>query len=181
MTDRIPHQIELSAHLLSRGMVPQAYHCYLNEDENLVSFFLFDFGGNLTGYQQYRPGAPKTRDGKGITPRDLRYFTRVSDGKSAVFGWDKVDPSKKTLYVVEGIFDAVKFHCLGLNCIAVLSNDPKHLKNQLALLPFKKIGVLDNDPASLKLTKYCDEVRVCVKKDPGEMEPLELLHFLELT
>ncbi|AMQ65982.1 hypothetical protein AAY80_142 [Stenotrophomonas phage vB_SmaS-DLP_6] len=179
---------ELERHLLERGCDPSRYACSLDHEEFVVTFFLFAPGtGKWTGYQQYRPFAPKTNEAKkfGVKkPRDLRYFTHTCDDSVAVFGAETLSMYDGPVYLVEGIFDAVKLHSLGLPCLAALGNGAARrgqfspLAHLLAVTGRKVIGVLDNDAAGLELGKLCHEVFVCTTKDPGEMTLDELKEFL---
>jgi hypothetical protein len=180
----------LREHLLSRGLDPEKYSVVINEVERVATFPLFTLTGQMVGYQTYRPeGVKNTSEGRklGLTPRELKYFTHVTCDKSkqqysvAVFGMENFDWRKSTLYVVEGVFDAVKLHSLGLNAVAVLCNNPKPLRGFFKALGMRIVGVLDNDPAGLALSKTCDEYFVCPpNRDPGDMTTNELKELLKL-
>lgn len=182
------HVTELERHLLERGCDPSRYACSLDHEEFVVTFFLFAPGTyKWTGFQQYRPFAPKTNEAKArgvFNPRDLRYFTHTVDETAAVFGAETLSMYDGPVYLVEGIFDAVKLHSLGLPCLAALGNGATRrgylspLKHMLMAMGRKVVGVLDNDAAGLELGKLCDEVFVCTTKDPGEMTLDELKEFL---
>lgn len=167
----------LYKHLVSRGCNPLHYNVVLDEENNTATFFLYSATGKLTGYHAYKPGAPKTRDGKGFNPKDLRYYTHAVDGELCFFGAETLKHAGP-LYLVEGVFDAVKLHSLGLPCLAVLGNNPKPLRAFLKALNRPVVGVLDNDEAGRKLAAFCDKVYVCETKDPGEMTLGELENFL---
>lgn len=170
----------LRQHLLARCVDFDLHDVQIDEEGNVATFLLFAHGtGKFTGYQQYRPGAPKTREGKGMDPKDLRYFTHTVPGELAFFGTESLD-RPGPVYLVEGIFDAVKLHALGLACIAVLGNNPVPLAAMFKAFGRKVIGVLDNDEAGRKLGKFCDEVFVCPEHDPGDMALIELKRLLKL-
>lgn len=186
----------LRDHLLSRSCDPDLYHVHVDESARVATFMLFALSGVVAGYQTYRPeGIKNTSEGRklGLTPRDLKYFTYVSRDATktpfavTVFGMERFDFRKKTLYVVEGIFDAVKLHSMGLNAIAVLCNVQSNKQNKSELrgwldsLSMHVVGVLDNDPAGLMLAKVCDEYFVCPPgRDPGDMTTDELKELLLL-
>jgi hypothetical protein len=182
---------ELERHLLSRGCDPKRYACHLDNEEFVATFMLYAPGtGKLVGYQQYRPFAPKTSDAaaKGLARQSLRYFTHDVEGELALFGTETLSMYDGPVYLVEGIFDAVKLHALGLACLAVLGNGavPKRgvkgspLQNQLRAMNRRVVGVLDNDKAGEALAELCDEVFVCTAKDPGDMTLEELKEFLHV-
>lgn len=178
----------LHQHLLSRGCDPLNYHVQVDEEARVATFFLYTLTGQLAGYQTYRPeGVKNTSEGRklGFKPQELKYFTYVSrDEKKmqftvAVFGLENFDWKKRTVYVVEGLFDAVKLHSLGLNAVAVLCNNPKPLRAFFKALGMRVVGVLDNDAAGLELAKVCDEYHLCPPgRDPGDMTPCELKELL---
>lgn len=88
--------------------------------------------------------------------------------KVTAYGLEFLNYDDPLLFVVEGVFDAVRFHNMGLNCLAVLSCDPKHLKEWLRLLPFYKVAVCDGDKAGLKLAEYGDHSFQCKEgNDPA--------------
>lgn len=184
-----PRKTELERHLLNRSCDPSLYAVHLDHDAMVATFMLFaPATGKLVGYQQYRPGAPKTSDAaaKGMERELLRYFTHDVEGELALFGTETLSMYDGPVYLVEGIFDAVKLHALGLACLAVLGNGavPKSgrkgspLQNQLRAMNRRVVGVLDNDKAGEALAELCDEVFVCTAKDPGDMTLEELKEFL---
>lgn len=172
----------LHNHLLRRGCNPENYHVHLDEATRTATFMLSAPGtGKIVGYHTYKPEGKKTSEGKGYNPKELRYFTKhLGTGEEPLFfGGDKLDFGKRKLYLVEGIFDAVKFHTLGLNCIAVLGNNPKPLKEWLQASSFFVTGVLDDDAAGKALAKFCNRYYICDEgKDPGDMTVGELSNFL---
>jgi hypothetical protein len=170
----------LYQHLLDRGYDPTVSRAVVDEANNTATFYLYSPTGKLTGYQQYRPDRPKTREGKGMKPSELRYFTHVVPGELAFYGSESLDFDLRRVYLCEGVFDAVKLHALGLPCLAVLGNNPKPLRAFLNALGRHVVGVLDNDDAGRALSKFCDEVFVCQKHDPGDMTLDELKEFLKL-
>ena len=132
-------------HLLSRGLDLRRTRVIVDDEAGLAVFLLFNVSGQLVGYQQYRPGAEKS----GNEPRLNRYFTRRGDeGKSkklAVWGLETVTSDVSVVYVVEGIFDAVKLHNADRAAVAILTSNPGPLGGWLRVLGKRTIGILDND------------------------------------
>lgn len=177
----------LTRHLADRGLNALDYPTSLSLADDRVVFWLWTLSGKLAGYQTYKPHAPKTRDGKGLDPRELRYFTWVTNSQTglkdscALFGFERFDWRKSKLFLVEGVFDAVKLHSLGLNALAVLGNDPKPLAAQLACFRgMEVVGVLDNDTAGRELAKFCDRSYTCPGHDLGDMTLDEARAFLAM-
>jgi DNA primase len=159
----------LDVHLKKR----QFYHKDVVVFHETAYFYLWNLSGQLTGYQQYKYLAPK----KGNNPKELRYFTRGT----GVWGLQYLNSSLSTLYVVEGVFDAVKLHNLGLNCIAALGNSPKHMKTWLNTLKYKTVAVCDGDRAGLELADCTDQSVVLPEgEDLGSLEEKLIIKLLDL-
>jgi len=175
--------MNLKEHMLSRGWNPNLHrNVHLDEDAQCATLMLFAptlSNPKLTGFQTYKPGRPKTREGKGLNPRDLKYFTHVVDGELAMFGVESLAFHPGYVLLVEGVFDAMKLHALGHPCLAVLGNDPKRLRAFLSATAREVTGVLDNDAAGMKLGRSCHKFYVCPEGcDPGDMSEAELEKFL---
>lgn len=140
-------------HLNSRGCNPNKYHCFISDEA--ATFLLFNLSGQIVGFQQYRPNAPK--DAKG-NRKELRYWSYVGqEGETkriAVFGLETLEIKNGFCFIVEGIFDAVKVHNAGYPCIATLSNDPNHLTTLFKDLGRLFISISDNDKAGNRLKKF---------------------------
>lgn len=164
------------AHLHSRHLNPALYRVSVDEAEAVATFLLFNLSGQVVGYQQYRPGAPKTMSND---PRNGRYFTYVTKNMLGVWGLETYNFRNDYLFVTEGVFDACRLHNLGLPAVAVLSNNPKGLANFLFTVPRRVVVVADNDPAGKMLMEYGDEVLVCdAGKDLGDMTDGEVQSLL---
>ena len=131
-------------HLHSRGM----HHEDVVVTDKDATFYLWNLSGQMTGFVKYNPTSPK----KGGKPSEQKYFMYGH----GVWGLQYLNYKRPNLIVTEGIFDAVVAHNYGLNAIAVLSNNPKRLKNWLNTLNFKTTAYCDGDSAGKKLAKYCD-------------------------
>ena len=128
-------------HLKDRK-VPTNVRVFYNEETAV--WLCYNLSGQLTGFQEYNPNRPKEK----------RNVGKYKTNGYGMFGLEHLDYNQENLYVCEGFFEACMFLSLGLNAVAVFGNDPKQHKEQLALLPFKKIAALDNDKASEKLLEY---------------------------
>ena len=167
-------------HLLDRHLDPSNYA--VSYDSETASFLLFDLSGRVVGYQQYRPGAPKTMRND---PREGRYYTyftgRKEEKQFSVWGLETWDYSPHILFVTEGIFDAVRLHEFGYSAVAVLSNDPKFLRNWLFLVRQQRkiVVVCDDDEAGRKLAKFGD-MSLCAtgSKDLGDMTDTEVAELI---
>ena len=144
-----PHLLDhLSQRYLTESQV------WNSDGDAVVQFPLYNLSGQLLGYQQYRPFAETKQNPE--CPSEAKYFNYLPTNKVTAYGLESLNYDDPLLFVVEGVFDAVRFHNMGLNCLAVLSCDPKHLKEWLRLLPFYKVAVCDGGAAGLKLAKYGD-------------------------
>jgi hypothetical protein len=151
--------------LLNRGLSPDKINVIIAEDSQVATFLLYNMSGQIVGYQTYRPGRPKV--GQGLSPEMAKYFTHVaSNGRDkmiAVWGVENIRPDDTRLYVAEGIFDAIKVVNAGRSAIAILTRNPKFVRDWFKILNMKIIGLLDNDDASRSDVKrglwaYVDEV-----------------------
>lgn len=136
--------MRLKDHLIDRNMLPSLYdHIHYDEDEYIVTFYLYNLSGAIVGYQQYRPNASKDKKNH---PKEGRYYTYLPSKTDGVFGLDILDPTKRDVYIVEGIFKAATLHRLGYNAIAVLGNSPKRLKPWFKIMrqTWNLIGIGDD-------------------------------------
>ena len=141
----------LRGHLIARGMDPDLYPISYDAEEGVITFLLFNGVGHLVGYQQYRPAVDEKK--KKNDPKSGRYFTYLRQDIDGVFGWDRVDITDRTIYIVEGVFKAAVLHRLGYNAIAVLTSTPKRLKPWFRILrqTWNLVAIGDNDDAGRKL------------------------------
>lgn len=156
----------------------------VSEEENSVTFMLWNLSGEMVGYQQYRPERPKVD--LTLDPRELRYFTylKAEEGLKVLtgFGVELLDTSKTHLFVVEGVFDACRLHNLGLNALALFACDPKHTKSWLSSLGYTVVPVCEGDEAGQKLSKLRSSEEVVYLpegKDLGDLTDSEVLEHFE--
>jgi hypothetical protein len=161
--------MDLHKHLLSRNYDPSRYvNQVLDTQENILTVYLTNLAGQFVGFQQYRPEEEAKRLND---PRLSRYFTYSQRGVNACWGLETLDPTKKDLYLVEGIFKASTLHMLGYNALALLTSHPKPMKSWLHTMNYSLIGIGDNDDAGggiikiagkgFKLEKDVDEYSLC--------------------
>lgn len=141
-------------------------------DNEIITFYLWNLSGQLKGFQRYNWKGSK----KNHNSVDGKYFS-VSKSGLSFFGLDYFDTTKKTTYICEGIFDAISLMQFG-NALAVLTNDPKHLSEQLSLLPGEKVAVCDDGKAGLKLSKFGDSFIICDKDEDPNSLSYQRLKFL---
>lgn len=123
------------------------------------------------GYQQYRPLADKKAKNH---PREGRYFTYLPKDTDGLYGLEQ-DSGIGTLFVVEGIFKALKLHSLGYNAISPLGATPKRLKPYFKILRATRnlVAIGDNDPAGATLIRIVG--KGCTSpRDLDEMTNLEV-------
>lgn len=98
----------------------------------------------------------------------------------AVWGLETFYYRHDILFVVEGLFDAVRLHNLNLPAIAVLSNDPKAMKPWRRTLPRHVVCICDGDKAGRKLGKLGDEaVFLPEGRDLGDMTDAEVYEVVK--
>ena len=161
-------------HLTGRWFNPEFYpNVVVSEEEQTVVLPLFNLSGRMVGYQQYTPGNPKCHLDD---PRLARYFTWVTkpvaskNAELAVWGLETVTWTDKWLFLTEGVFDACRLHWHGLPAVAVLSNNPVHLRSWLTALNQRKVACVQGDAAGKKLGSYGDlAVFLPEGKDVGDL------------
>jgi hypothetical protein len=173
-------------HLKERGVDRSKTRYILDEESGDTFFFLYNFSGQMVGYQKYNPKYPKKgQNSKSLgDPKHTKYYNWVGDEgegkKIAVWGLESIKISDKYIFITEGIFDIARAHEAGFPGIAVLCNDPNpQLGFWLKTLPQTKIVIYDNDKAGEKLMKlgdYCFSVDG--GKDLNDLTPEQAKDFL---
>jgi hypothetical protein len=138
-------------HLQQRHLSPYLYH-NISITPELVTFPLWNVSGQMVGYQQYNPNGSKQER---RNPKECKYFTYISEGKNnTAWGLDVLNPNQRLVVLVEGIFKACRFHNHGINALAVLGNNPKHLYSWLHSMGYYLFAICDGDEAGRKLAKF---------------------------
>lgn len=162
----------ITTHLEGRRLNKSLYSgVWLSEDRKVATFGLWNLSGQLIGFQQYKPLEDKTRKPK---PSDMRYFTIAGKegggSKLLAFGIELLDTTQNNLFIVEGIFDVAPLHNRGVNALAVMTNNPVHLKSWLNSLGYNIIALCKGDKAGRKLAKFADEaIYLPTGKDLADM------------
>lgn len=134
-------------HLKNRGLNPELYRCFIDLENNIATFLLYNFSGQIVGYQKYDPSQDKVKNND---PKAYRkYYTYLPREVDGVFGLDLLNPLDRNIYIVEGLFKASKLYNLGYNSIAVLTSSPKRLRFWLYIMnqTWNLIAIGDNDKA----------------------------------
>ena len=183
-----------------RELNPKLYHsCKVYED--FLWLPLWNLSGQLVGYQTYRPDRPK--NDHTLKPSELKYYTQLSkeeetwyfrngktktlkSSKLTAFGLDLLSRHAvlpKLCFLVEGVFDAVPFHNLGLNCLGLLgvaSKPNNDLLNLLRSLGYHLVAVCEDDKAGKNLSKYADTSLYLENgQDPGDLKTEGVELFLK--
>lgn len=159
-------------HLKDRRLDTSIYSgVWLDEENEVATFGIWNLSGQLVGFQQYRHLADKGRKPK---PSDMRYFNIAGKegvgSKLLAFGVELLDIKQKTLFIVEGIFDVAPLHNRGVNALAVMTNNPTHLKSWLHSLGYHIVALCEGDKAGRQLATVADEaIYLPTGKDPADM------------
>ena len=150
--------MNLRQHLKERKVNLSLHRPILDEDKNIATYLLYNLSGQIVGYQQYNPNGSKKINNK----PEGKYYTYIGNKSSVVlYGLESLSISDGVIYVVEGIYDAMRMTYEGQSAIATLTNSPsKSVVNQLRLLNRPLVAVCDNDAAGRKLAKCGDYVEV---------------------
>lgn len=145
----------------------------------VATFSLFNLLGQMKGVLHYRPNASKTRKNDEYGRYHI-YTAKEGDGHAmAVWGMESYNFRDDVLFLTEGLFDAVRLHNLGLPAVALLSNNPHHLRGFLQYTNRKLITVCDGDAAGDKLAKFGNENYRCPSGlDLGDMKEKEIKKML---
>jgi hypothetical protein len=171
--------IAFEKHLFDRGL--RHYHnAYVDYEQEIVTFYIW-CGTKLVGYQRYHWREQKTRDNLG------KYYTYVSKPHRQCACWGTDDLlGYGPLFIVEGIWDAVRIKNCWRDSLALLTNQPsKQLRWWLRNVFHNRtiIAILDNDEnkQGLKLAKAADKHFVVPKQgtDIGDMSDDEAAKWLE--
>jgi len=170
----------IKEHLKERD-VPESAAVIVAEEDNFAYFILYNLSGKIVGMQRYNPGGHKERGKHRNRPKEeLRYVTSVTRENSernipqlAMYGLHTLD-ERQFVFVVEGVFDAVKLESVGVPVIAILTNAPKKFRNFFFALGKTIIVWRDNDKASEEMREIADFSVITPPpyKDLGEV-PLE--------
>jgi len=169
----------IEKHLKDREVVldDPKYPVYIDKEKDVAYFPLFNLSGKFVGYQRYNPKGYKGTGADKIPNDDKKYFSYITKENPekkvvniALYGLHTLD-KRPYVFVVEGIFDAMKLIKMEQPVVAVMSNDPKQLKNFFFVLQKKVIVIYDNDAAGKKLKKLGKMSYTTPKpyKDLGEM------------
>lgn len=142
-------------------------------DTEIATFPLWSLSGQLKGLQIYNwRGSKSARNSA-----ESKYWTVAKSGP-CFYGAQFFNYDLPYLFICEGVFDCLSLLPFG-NAIALLSNDPKPLREQISVLPFKTIAICDDDKAGKKLAKSADDAIICNGgKDPNELTYSELKGML---
>lgn len=170
--------MNIKDHLKSRHFDPSLYRSVVvDEDNSVMTLYLWNLSGQFVGYHTYRPEKPKNPKVNN-NPKLCRYYTYVSGDKKrkalGVWGLETLNWHDKILCITEGVFDACRLHNKGYPAIAVLCNHPKSLKPWLKTLYKTTVAFCDNDAAGRKLASVCDYSFVANENDLGDMSEEEL-------
>jgi len=158
--------MNLLSHLKERHIDIELHRPILDISENVATFFLWNLGGSLVGYHQYRPNASKDSNND---PKAGRYFTHRKLPTHGVWGLESLPGRTGPVFVTEGIFDAARLTEHGQTAIAVLGNNPtRDLKNWLDCLARPIVVVADNDVPGKKLAKFGHYAVFTEEKDLGD-------------
>lgn len=180
---------DIRKHLEDRGVVPYdpKYPVYMDTEVDVAYFPLFNLSGRFVGYQRYNPEGTKGKESYKVDKENKKYYTYVTRENpeknvpyTALYGLHTLD-KRPYLFIVEGIFDAVKLIKMEEPVVAVLANNPKQLKNFFFVLQKKVISIEDRDLAGSKLKRLADKSFVVPEpyKDLGEMPQKEVIKFIK--
>jgi hypothetical protein len=166
---------KLYNHLLFRNVDFNLHRVWLDDDNQVAIFPLYNLAGVLLGYQQYRPNGSKAVNND---PREGKYFTRKPNNPEPSYWGVESWKLSNTLFLVEGLFDAARLTSFGYSALAVFTNNPGcNFMGFVSLLQKLRpvVVVCDNDVAGIKLAKYGHTYTTLSSgKDVSEADKLEV-------
>jgi hypothetical protein len=165
MTDQSPFR----QHLQHRCKAPAEQLGVVDTDNQLFTRFIYNLSGQVVGYQAYNWRADK-KPKNDVTGRYWTWLTKT-DTKTTMMGIMGLEHARwgETLYLVEGQFEQATAVAYGLNCVAVLTNNPRHLKNWFSCYPGPVVALCQDDAAGRKLANLADRA-VMLPADLDELD-----------
>lgn len=169
----------LTEHLKRRHLDFNLHRPMLDEEQRVVSFYLWNLSGQLVGFQQYRPEGEKRPNNN---PKEGKYYTYRKQPTHTVWGVESLRLKPGVVFLTEGLFDAARLTERGYPALAVLSNNPNaDLINWLLCLNRTVVAVCDNDKAGRKLAAFGHyAVYTPSEKDLGDSSDAEVDAFLSV-
>lgn len=169
--------MNMLAHLSSRKYDALEYvHQFVDHENEIATFYLFDEFGRWTGIQQYNPNS----DNKKVDncQEDGRYFTYNSRGELAVWGTENLT-NEGSLIVTESVFKSAAVHMAGFNSVTQLTAGvSKRFVDFVHSLNPDPVFVGDNDKAGLRFSTKYSKSGFVTEKDLDEYSTEELRELL---
>lgn len=162
-------------HLESRFMSIDIHRPYIDEENQLAYFWIYNVTGQLVGYQRYNPTGDKN-----YKTGNPKYHTYGALNTLRVWGLETVKKDDSVIFATEGIFDVCRLTRHGLSGIATMTNSPtSDFLNWKYMMNRKFVLISDNDVAGKLLQKCFSYVEVVPNgyKDLGEC-PEEYVTYL---
>jgi len=140
----------LLGNLHSRHLDTDLHQVWLDDENDVAVFPLWNFSGQMAGYHMYRPNKDKVLNNH---PYEGRYFTKAGEAQAVFWGIESWYLSN-TLFLTEGLFDAARLTARGVSAVALFANNPKHHASWLRTLNRPVVAVCDAGKAGAKLAKY---------------------------
>lgn len=158
---------DIHTHLNSRYMNTSNHIVWINTEEKMAVFPLWNLSGQMVGYQNYRPLNPKEPNND---PKSGRYYTHRNKDMVSVWGLESWNFSR-TLFVCEGIFDACRLTNHGVSAIALLSNNPTDATKRWlwTIRQFRPVfSICDSGPSGRKLASLSHKSHTMTVSDLGD-------------
>lgn len=172
--------MNLKQHLIDRHLNLELHRPFLDEVNNVATFYCWNLSGQFVGYQKYRPHGCKkifncSEKGKYYTYRNKNQPTVV------VWGVESLHLTDGVIYLTEGIFDSARMTYRGQSALASMtSTPPKDYRNWLEMLRRPIVAVCDNDWAGKELEVFGDYVETVPEgKDLGESPESYVTHLIQ--
>jgi hypothetical protein len=144
---------------------------WIDKENEVVTFPLWNLSGQLVGYQKYRWDKPKANSNN---PLEQRYFTRLARGVIGIYGLQNLPVGYLgPIYIVEGVWEAIVGDSYGITCVAILGVNKagvsKSVLGWINSLPNDIIPLCQADKAGQCLSKINPNRAIYLQKDLDDL------------
>lgn len=169
--------MNIKDHLIERHIDLDLHKPILDDKNCSATFLCWNFSGQLTGYQSYKPNGDKKIFNDPILGRYYTYRNK-NYPTITIWGIESYYISDGPIFITEGIFDAARLTERKQTAFSTLCNaPPKDYKNWFKMLGRPVIAICDNDNAGLELANYANHFEVVPEGDLGDA-PDDYVSFL---
>lgn len=170
--------MNIKEHLIERQVNLDLHRPLIQQEDLSATFFCWNFSGQLTGFQRYKPNGYKKLFNDPVLGRYYTYKSKI--GTLLIWGLESYFINDGPIFITEGIFDACRMTRRNQTAFATLCNKPpKDYKNWLMALNRPIIAICDDDDAGRLLANFGDCYEIVPKTDLGDAPEDYISHLIE--